>query len=186
MYPLLDWMVDKIPGPDVEPDEIFTTVGHQSRLVRVCWKNRDWPTYIGKIRRNQQIDIIKEDSIVAAQVASLQSFDKLGRVEAEEAVAGDIVAVIGLDEVEIGDTIANEESIVRLPRLRVDEPTLEMVFFRSTVHLWRVGDGKYVTTRQLRSRLEKELERNVALRVRPVPGSEPSQLLAEVFCTYLY
>lgn len=171
MYPLLDWMVDKIPGPDVEPDE----------SLQLLVTNLDWSEYVGRIaigritsgrlRRNQQIDIVKAEGVVQAQVASLQMFDKLGRVEADEAVAGDIVAVVGLDEVEIGDTICERGVNRPLPRLRVDEPTLEMVFSINSSPL-AGRDGKYVTTRQLRSRLEKELERNVALRVRPVPGSE--------------
>lgn len=171
MYPLLDWMVDKIPGPEVEPDE----------PLQLLVTNLDWSEFVGriaigrissgKIRKNQQIDIIKEDGPVQAQITSLQSFDKLGRVDAESAVAGDIVAVIGLEDVEIGDTICERGVNKPLPRLRVDEPTLEMVFSINSSPL-AGKDGKYVTTRQLRTRLEKELERNVALRVRSVPGSE--------------
>jgi GTP-binding protein len=108
---------------------------------------------------------------VAAQVANLQFFDKLGRVDTDSASAGDIVAVIGLEDIEIGDTICNRGEPNPLPRLQVDEPTLEMVFSINSSPL-AGRDGKYVTTRQLKSRLEKELERNVALRVTPIEGSE--------------
>ena len=87
------------------------------------------------------------------------------------ATAGDIVAVVGIENIDIGDTICNRGEVNPLPRLQVDEPTLEMIFSINTSPL-AGKDGKYVTTRQLRTRLEKELERNVALRVRPVEGSE--------------
>ncbi|MFN6128092.1 MAG: translational GTPase TypA [Planctomycetota bacterium] len=171
MIPLLDLMLEKIPGPDVEPDN----------SLQLLVTNLDWSDYVGRIaigriqagtmRKGQQVDIVKEDNIVAAQVANLQFFDKLGRVDTESASAGDIVAVIGLDTIEIGDTICNRGEPKPLPRLKVDEPTLEMVFSINSSPL-AGRDGKYVTTRQLKSRLEKELERNVALRVTPVEGSE--------------
>ena len=98
-------------------------------------------------------------------------FDKLGRVEVEEATAGDIAAVVGMDTVEIGDTIADAEQPVALPRLTVDPPTLQMVFGVNTSPF--VGrSGKFLTTRHLRERLEHELEKNVALQVDPLEGTE--------------
>jgi GTP-binding protein len=171
MIPLLDLMIEKIPGPDVEPDA----------PLQLLVTNLDWSDYVGRIaigriqsgtmRKGQLVDIAKDGSVVASQVANLQLFDKLGRVDTENATAGDIVAVIGLDNIEIGDTICNRGQVVPLPRLQVDEPTLEMVFGINSSPL-AGRDGKYVTTRQLKSRLEKELERNVALRVTPVEGSD--------------
>ncbi len=111
------------------------------------------------------------DRILPATIASLAVFDKLGRVEVDEGTAGDVVAVVGLEEVEIGDTICPRGNVRPLPRLTVDEPTLEMIFsINSSPFAGR--EGKYVTTRQLKARLEKELERNVALRVRPLEGSD--------------
>ena len=88
-----------------------------------------------------------------------------------EVTAGDIAAVVGLEDVEIGDTIGTRGELRPLPRLTVDEPTLEMVFSVNTSG-FAGREGKFVTTRQLRSRLEKELERNVALRMAPVEGTE--------------
>ncbi len=171
MIPLLDMMLEKIPGPDVEPDA----------PLQLLVTNLDWSDYVGRIaigriqsgtmKKGQLVDIAKEDNVVASQIANLQLFDKLGRVDTENATAGDIVAVIGLDNIDIGDTICNRGQVSPLPRLRVDEPTLEMVFGINSSPL-AGRDGKYVTTRQLKTRLEKELERNVALRVNPIEGSD--------------
>ena len=172
MTPLLDMLLEKIPGPEVEPDA----------PLQLLVTNLDWSDYVGRIaigriqsgtiRKGQLIDLAKDEGIISpAQVANLQMFDKLGRVDIEQATAGDIVAVVGIGNIEIGDTICNRGDVNPLPRLRVDEPTLEMIFSINTSPL-AGKDGKYVTTRQLKTRLEKELERNVALRVRPVEGSE--------------
>jgi GTP-binding protein len=111
------------------------------------------------------------DQIVNAKVTGLFLFDKLGRSEVEEATAGDIAAIVGLPEVEIGDTVSCIETPRALPRLAVDEPTLQMVFAVNTSPL-AGRSGKYVTTRHLRDRLMRELERNVALRVEPIEGTE--------------
>ncbi|MFM2013883.1 MAG: GTP-binding protein TypA/BipA, partial [Planctomycetota bacterium] len=116
MIPLLDLMIEKIPGPDVEPDA----------PLQLLVTNLDWSDYVGRIaigriqsgtmRKGQLVDIAKDGSVVASQVANLQLFDKLGRVDTENATAGDIVAVIGLDNIEIGDTICNRGQVVPLPR----------------------------------------------------------------------
>ncbi|MCG8649352.1 MAG: translational GTPase TypA, partial [Pirellulales bacterium] len=111
------------------------------------------------------------EAVTRQKVGGLFVFDKLGRVATESATAGDIVAIEGLSGVEIGDTIGAVDAQNALPRLTVDEPTLEMVFSVNTSPM--VGrEGKYVTTRQLKARLEKELQRNVALRVEMIEGAE--------------
>ncbi|MCU0713206.1 MAG: EF-Tu/IF-2/RF-3 family GTPase, partial [Pirellula sp.] len=149
MVPLLDMMLEKIPGPDVEPDA----------PLQMLVTNLDWSDYVGRIaigriqsgsmKKNQQIDIAKDGKVVPAQIANLQMFDKLGRIDAMEGKAGDIVAVVGIDSIEIGDTICNRGEVNALPRLTVDEPTLEMIFSINTSPL-AGKDGKYVTTRQLK------------------------------------
>ncbi len=172
MEPLLDMMIEKIPGPEVEQDA----------PLQMLVTNLDWSEYVGRIgigriqagtlKAGQQIDMAKSGNrVVQAQVNSVSVFDRLGRTEVTEVTAGDIAAVVGLEEIEIGDTIGARGDLRPLPRLTVDEPTLEMVFSINSSPL--VGrEGKFVTNRQLRTRLEKELERNVALRVTPVEGSE--------------
>ena len=172
MQALLDLVLEKIPGPFVDPEAplqmLVTTLG--------------WSDYVGKIAigRLESGKLIKgasvlrstaDGSLVPAKVVGLQVFDKLGRVDVEEATGGDIAAVSGLENVEIGDTICDPLDPRPLPRLSVDEPTLSMVFGVNTSPL--VGrSGKFLTTRHLRDRLMKELERNVALRVDPIPGTE--------------
>ncbi len=111
------------------------------------------------------------DRIVPAKIASVFLFQDLGRVEVHEVDAGDICAVVGLENVEIGDTISDPLQPRALPRLKVDEPTLKMTFGINTSPL-AGREGKYLTSRHLRERLMRELERNVALRVEPIAGTE--------------
>jgi GTP-binding protein len=172
MRPLLDMVLEHIPGPDVDP----------SAPLQMLVTTLDWSEFVGRIaigrvqsgtvKRGQTIALAKKDGIVTeSKVTKLYTFDKLGRVETEEVVAGDVCAIVGIEDVEIGDTVCHREHIRPLPRLTVDEPTLEMIFtINSSPFAGR--EGKYVTTRQLRERLFKELDRNVALRVRQVEGSD--------------
>ena len=165
MKPLLDLIVEHIPGPEVTVEAPF------QMLVTTL----DWSEYVGRIaigrvkagsvKSGQKIDLCQAgDEISRAAISQLYVFENLGRVEVEEADAGDIVAIVGLEDVEIGDTLCEVDHVDPLPRLTVDEPTLEMRFTINSSPF--VGqDGQYVTTRQLRERLFKELERNVALRI---------------------
>src|SRR5205085_1605445 len=121
----------------------------------------------GKIRKGQKIALIKDKGErVDDTITQLYVFDRLGRIETDEVGAGDICAVVGLEKVDIGDTIADFENPVALPPIRVDEPTLDMLF-RINDSPFVGQEGTYVTSRQLRDRLMKELQSNVALRVRP-------------------
>jgi len=165
MKPLLDLIVEHIPGPEVTVDAPF------QMLVTTL----DWSEYVGRIaigrvksgtvKSGQKIDLCQSGGEVRREtISQLYVFENLGRVEVDEADAGDIVAIVGLEDVEIGDTLCEADHVDPLPRLTVDEPTLEMRFTINSSPL--VGkDGQYVTTRQLRERLFKELERNVALRI---------------------
>jgi GTP-binding protein len=171
MEKLLDLVMEKIPGPEVDP----------AASLQMLVTNLDWSEYIGRIavgrisagtlKTNQTIDLVKADGPSSRQVASIWTFDKLGRIEVPEVTAGDIAAVVGLEDVEIGDTICARGENNPLPRLTVDEPTLEMVFSVNNSP-FSGREGKFVTTRQIRSRLERELEKNVALRMSLVEGSE--------------
>ncbi|NLF69886.1 MAG: translational GTPase TypA [Candidatus Anammoximicrobium sp.] len=172
MRPLLDMMLREIPGPDVEPDA----------PLQMLVTTLDWSEYVGRIaigriqagrmRQGQSVALLQaEERSMTARIATLYVFENLGRVQVEQATAGDVVAIVGLDDVEIGDTICHPDHPRPMPRLSVDEPTLEMVFtINNSPFAGR--DGKYVTSRQLRERLYRELERNVALRVESLEDSD--------------
>ena len=112
-----------------------------------------------------------EERIAPAKAVSVYIFEDLGRVEVHEVDAGGICAVVGIEGVEIGDTIASPMEPKALPRLKVDEPTLKMTFSVNSSPL-AGREGKYVTSRHLRERLLREIEKNVALRVEPIVGTE--------------
>ncbi len=165
LSPLFAAILKHVPPPDVEPD----------KPLQLLVTTLDWSDYVGrigigkiaagKIKKSQRIALMKHDGRrVDENVAQLYTFDRLGRIETNEVGAGDICAVVGLDKVDIGDTIADFDNPVALPPIKVDEPTLDMIF-RINDSPFAGQDGQYVTSRQLRDRLMKELESNVALRV---------------------
>ena len=172
MQPLLDMVLAEIPGPEVDLDA----------PLQMLVTTLDWSEFVGRIaigrlkagsvKKGQTIALMKSgDRITESRLQSLYVFDKLGRTEVDSADAGDVVALVGISDVEIGDTVCHREYPRALPRLTVDEPTLEMVFtINSSPFAGR--EGKYVTNRQLRERLFKELEKNVALRVRQIENSD--------------
>lgn len=170
--PLLDLVLEHIPGPVVDNE------GPLSMLVTTL----DWSEFVGRIaigriysgtvKKGQRVTLMqKDDKTTQGKVVAINVFEKLARAEVDEAGAGDVVALVGLENVEIGDTICDLEHPRALPRVTVDQPTLEMTFsVNSSPFAGKVG--KYVTTRHLRDRLMRELERNVALQVRQIDNSD--------------
>jgi GTP-binding protein len=176
IHPLLDMVLAVVPGPDVESD------GPLQMLITTL----DWSDYVGRIgvgrvqsgriRRGQQVALCQAEGVVTpGKVVALYVFDKLGRSEVEEATAGDVAAVVGLESIAIGDTVSDPETPRPLPRLYVDEPTLQMTFGINTSPL-AGREGRYLTARHLRERLLRELEKNVALRVEFAEGAESFQV----------
>jgi GTP-binding protein len=164
--PLLDMIVKHVPGPIVDPDSPFrmlcTTLDFSEYVGRIAIGR----IAAGRVKRSQKAVLIKAgNKIVNGSIDNLLEFDKLGRTEVAEATAGDIVAIVGLGSVDIGDTIADPEHPVALPRIEVDEPTLNMLFTVNDSPL--TGEGQYLTSRHIHDRLQRELESNVALRVEP-------------------
>lgn len=171
MEPLLDMMIDVVPGPEVDPDA----------PLQMLVTNLDWSDYVGRIaigriysgniKPGQQIALMQaDDDSKLVKVTEVHLFDKLGRAQVEEATAGDITALVGLDDVSIGDTVSDPNERRAMPRVTVDEPTISMMFGINSSPL--VGrEGKYVTSQHLAARLKRELERNVALRVEPAADS---------------
>jgi GTP-binding protein len=165
--PLFDAILKHVPAPEVDAEGplqmLVTTLDYSDYVGRIAIGR----VVRGRIKKNQQIALLKHDGKrINDQVAQLYIFDRLGRVEADEVGAGDICAVVGLEGVDIGDTVADFENPEALPPITIDEPTLEMIF-RINDSPFAGQDGTYVTSRQLRDRLMKELESNVALRVVP-------------------
>ncbi len=175
-----------IPAENLQPlfatilKHVPTTEVDAGATLQMLVVTLDWSDYVGRIavgrvfagtiRKGQRIALLKRDGRSTDDtVAQLYFFDRLGRIETDAVGAGDICAVVGLEGVDIGDTIADIENPVALPPIQVDEPTLDMIF-RINDSPFAGQEGTYVTSRQLRDRLMKELESNVALRV--VPSEE--------------
>jgi GTP-binding protein len=170
--PLLDLVLEHIPGPVIEADAplsmLVTTLDWSEFVGRIAIGR----IYSGTVKKGQRVVMMqKDDKQTTAKVLSINAFEKLARVEVPEAGAGDIVALVGLENVEIGDTICDIEHPRAMPRVTVDQPTLEMTFSVNTSP-FAGKSGKYLTTRHLRDRLMRELERNVALKVRQIPNSD--------------
>jgi len=170
--PLMDLILEKIPAPNVDIDAplqmLVTTIAWSEFVGRIAIGK----VHAGTIRKGMNVVMMqKDDTQKAGKIAQLYTFDNLGRTEVHEADAGDIVAVVGLADIEIGDTICSPQHTVALPRIHVDEPTLRMTFGINNSPLGG-KEGKFVTSRHLRDRLMRELEKNVALRVEPIEGTE--------------
>ncbi len=163
--PLLDMVLDRIPGPSVRPDD----------PLQLLITSLEWSEYVGRIatgriesgcvESGQRVLLMRSDGQQeAARVEQVQLFSNLGRTDVDSASAGDIVALVGLPDPEIGDTVTDPQHPVALPRVSVDDPTLAMTFTINSSPL--AGQhGRYVTSRHLRERLMRELRSNVALRV---------------------
>jgi GTP-binding protein len=163
--PLLDLIVDRVPGPEVDLDSAFqmlcTTLDFSEYVGRIAIGR----IRSGRVKKGQRLAVMKANENKPAVVENLLVFDKLGRTEVAQAEAGDIVAIVGASAVDIGDTLADAEAPIALPRIEVDEPTLSMLFTVNDSPL--TGEGEFLTSRHLKERLDKELQSNVALRVEP-------------------
>jgi len=167
LSPLLDVILEEVsPASSVEKEQKLLSLqpfnlGYDNFLGRLAIGR----IYEGKIRAGEDV-LIKKTSgeTIKGRIVKLFTFEGVNRKEAEEATTGDIVMLAGLPEVYIGDTICKEESQASLPAINVDEPTISLNFLVNNSP-FAGREGKYVTIRQIRDRLEKELEINVGLRV---------------------
>ena len=165
MIPLLDTILKEIPAPDVDLDAPLAlqicTVDHSSYEGRIGVGR----LHSGKIHEKEQVLVVKNNGEqYNAQIRKVHTFENLGKLEVEEASAGDIIAVIGIEDADIGDVITDRENPVALEPITVEEPTMAVVFEANTSPL--VGrDGDIVGARQLRERLMQEKESNISMRI---------------------
>ncbi|MFA5939948.1 MAG: translational GTPase TypA [Sinimarinibacterium sp.] len=173
MTPLFQTIVDKVPTPAVDTDGPFqmqvTSLAYSS-YVGVIGTGR---IKRGKIRTNTPVSVVGRDGAVRqSRVLQVLGFMGLDKVEVPEAQAGDIIAVTGIEELGISETICDLKTPEQLPTLQVDEPTMSMIF-EVNKSPFAGKEGKFVTSRQISDRLQRELRTNVALRVEP--GEAPDQ-----------
>ncbi len=162
--PLLDMVLAHVPSPEIQegtPQLLITSLDFSSYTGRIA---------IGRLQRGKLTPgmpvalVNREGEISKQRIKELNLFDGLGRKKVEEVNAGDICAVIGLEQFEIGDTLADAENPEALPTIAIDEPTMSMLFTINDSPFFG-KDGKFVTSRHIKDRLEKELERNLAMRL---------------------
>jgi len=175
IIPLLDGIIKHVPAPIKNEGHLqmqITSLDYSSFLGRIAVGK----VARGSIREGQNIALMQADgTIKKSKVKELYVFESLGKKKATEVLCGDICAVVGLEDFNIGDTIADLDNPEALPMISVDEPTMSMMFSINNSPFFG-KDGKFVTSRHLRDRLMKETEKNLALRVEDT-GSADSFLV---------
>ncbi|MBQ4503645.1 MAG: translational GTPase TypA [Alistipes sp.] len=167
IQPLLDAIIDEIPEPQVSegtPQMLITSLEYSSYIGRIA---------VGKLTRGsltagQNVTLAKRDGVtkVKTKIKELMIFEGLGKKKVERVECGEICALVGIEGFEIGDTICDAENPEPLPPIKIDEPTMSMLFTINNSPFFG-KDGKYVTSRHIKERLDHELEKNLALRVEP-------------------
>ena len=163
---LLDTILSEIPAPEVRegtPQMLVSSLEFSPYVGRIAVGR----ITRGTLRTGMPVSLCKRYDIVEkSKIKQLMVFEGLGKTNVDEVQCGDICAVVGIEGFEIGDTIADFETPEALPPIAVDEPTMSMLFMINNSPFFG-KDGKYVTSRHIKERLEKELEKNLALRVKP-------------------
>jgi len=167
IFALFDTILEHVPMPEVDPaaplQMLITTLDYSDYVGRIGIGR----VFAGTIKATEEVTVIHRDGTqVTEKIGALFVFDGLGRKEVEQVTAGDICAVVGLDSIDIGNTIASPDDPRPLPIICIDEPTLHMTF-RVNDSPFTGQSGKYLTSGHLRERIDKELQRNVALRAEP-------------------
>ena len=167
IQPLLDAIIDEIPEPQTAegtPQMLITSLEYSSYIGRIA---------VGKLTRGslisgQTVTLVKRDGVtkVKTKIKELMVFEGLGKKKVERVECGEICALVGIEGFEIGDTVCDAENPEPLPPIKIDEPTMSMLFTINNSPFFG-KDGKYVTSRHIKERLDHELEKNLALRVEP-------------------
>ena len=162
--PLLDAVIKHIPSPKIEEGTkqmLITSLDYSSFTGRIAIGR----LHRGELKETDAVSLVKRDgTFVKSKIKELLVFDGLGRKKVEQVVAGDLCAIVGLDNFEIGDTVADTEFPEGLPTIAIDEPTMSMLFTINDSPFFG-KEGKFVTSRHIKDRLERELERNLAMRL---------------------
>ncbi|MGB5643314.1 MAG: translational GTPase TypA [Gammaproteobacteria bacterium] len=170
MTPLFETIVEQVPAPDIDNAGPF-----QMQISTLDYNNYVGVIGIGRIKRGQltsntQVRIVdREGKVRSGRVLQILGFHGLERVERSEAQAGDIIAITGIDPLDISDTLCDPDCVEAMPALSVDEPTISMTFQPNTSP-FSGRDGKFVTSRNIWDRLQQELKHNVALQVEQLEG----------------
>jgi len=176
MRDVFEAVVRQVPAPGGDPDlplqVLITAIDYNEYVGRIGIGR----VFNGKIRSGAPVTIIRRDgrTITQSKASQLLQFVGLKRQEVESVEAGDLCAIVGLERIDIGDTVADPRNPIPLPAVKVDEPTMTMLF-RINDSPFAGQEGTQVTSRQIRERLENELERNVALRI--APGKTPDEFM---------
>ncbi|HDQ44744.1 MAG TPA: translational GTPase TypA [bacterium] len=171
LRPLFETIRDGIPGPEAD----------EAAIPQFLVTNLDYDSYVGQIavgrlvngllRLNTSYLLCGEDGRRKVRFAALYTFQGLKRVQVDQAEAGDIVATAGIEGIRIGDTITDPDDPRPLPRIRVDEPTVSMIFYVNNGP-FAGKEGKYLTSRHLKERLDREILGNVAIQVKPAERTD--------------
>ncbi len=172
LVPLLDAIIDEIPEPEIvegTPQMLITSLEYSNYTGRIA---------VGKVTRGtlkagQNVTLAKRDgkTMQKTKIRELMVFEGLGKKKVDEVPCGEICAITGIEGFEIGDTICDFENPEALPPINIDEPTMSMLFTINNSPFFG-KDGKFVTSRHLKDRLDRELEKNLALRVAPGPSAD--------------
>ncbi|MDE6083953.1 MAG: translational GTPase TypA [Muribaculaceae bacterium] len=169
--PVLDAILEYIPAPESiegDPQMLITSLDFSSYVGRIAVGR----VHRGTLREGMEIGLCKKDgSVVRQKIKELHTFEGMGRKKVQEVSSGDICAIVGLDNFEIGDTVSLYDNPEPLPRIAIDEPTMSMTFTINDSPFFG-KDGKFVTSRHIAERLEKELDRNLALRVKKAENDD--------------
>ncbi len=176
LAPLFDAILNQVPCPDVDMDAPLQMQVMALSYSEFVGKIAVCRVFAGRARKNQKVSVVKQKdgSVVTDTLVQVLEFDRLGKREVEEIKAGDVCAVVGIDDADIGDTICELDKPQPMPPLAVDEPTLDMLF-KVNDSPFAGQEGKPLTSRELRDRLDRELQHNVALRVKP--GDRESEFM---------
>ncbi|MBU0566623.1 translational GTPase TypA [bacterium] len=173
MKPLLDTILHRVLPPVADPEEPFqmliTMLDHDPYIGRISIGR----IFHGKIKTGEQMALVKIDgTIKQGKVTRILKYKGLTRIVADDAQAGDIISIAGIEDVHVGETLASIENPQALPKIKIDEPTISMFFSHNTSPLAGKDGGRFLTSRQVRERLEREVMTNVGIKIESIAGTE--------------